>query len=99
MRVLLTDIVDTIRTRYQTEQQQREAELQQQRELEEYEKARKEFEPILTFAKAFKFEGREKGNFEDQKTELRGQLRGLGWSIPVVFAGTQVLWRHISANI
>lgn len=99
MRVLLTDIVDTIRTRCQTEQQQREAELQQQRELEEYEKARQEFESILAFAKTFRFEGREKGNFDDQKTQLREELKKLGWSIPVVFAGTQVLWRHMFANI
>lgn len=92
-------IVGTIRTRYQTEQQQREAELQQQRELEEYEKARKEFEPILSFAKAFRFEGREKGDFEAQKSRLRDELDGFGWSMPVALTNNQVIWRHKSVYI
>lgn len=30
---------------------------------------------------------------------LREQLKQLGWSIPVAWAGNQVVWRHIKGNI
>jgi hypothetical protein len=99
----LWDDIDTIligRATWIRQERQQQTELlaQQECEQKEYEEIRRNFEPLLNFARDFQFEGREIGDIKQQKDRLRWELAPYGWSIPTKMAvGAQ--WRHKDENI
>lgn len=52
----LLAIAEKIREKYRLEQEQEEQEIREKQEIAEYESQRKNFEPLLEFARNFKFE-------------------------------------------
>lgn len=98
VREQLLAIATAIRTKSREKIQKQQEQEQEEREQWEYGEAREEFAPLLDFIRRFKFEWRE-GDLEKQRASLREELKNYWWSIPGAFAGTKVIWRHITAKI
>ena len=95
----LLTIAGALRAKAQTKIQKQQEQEKQTREQAEYEQERLKFEPILEFARWFQFDGKQNGHFEDQKRVLIEELRALGWSLPVTWSWSQVIWRHTGPKV